>query len=97
MGYIFWREKTADAVAQEMGISVKEAQAKLKSTVNTYISQSRPPPKELFSGIAQTCSTEPRQSPVNEAKVLGSLPIAVNPTFCYPETGCAEGSGCRRP
>ena len=31
MGYIFWREKTADAVAQEMGISVKEAQAKLKS------------------------------------------------------------------
>ena len=31
MGYIFWREKTADAVAQEMGISVKEAQTKLKS------------------------------------------------------------------
>ncbi|MEW9922190.1 aspartate--tRNA ligase [Marimonas sp. MJW-29] len=31
MGYIFWREKTADSVAQEMGISVKEAQAKLKS------------------------------------------------------------------
>ena len=31
MGYIFWREKTADAVAQAMGISVKEAQAKLKS------------------------------------------------------------------
>ena len=31
MGYIFWREKTADAVAQEMGISVKEAQVKLKS------------------------------------------------------------------
>ncbi|KIN75111.1 Aspartyl-tRNA synthetase [Sulfitobacter noctilucae] len=31
MGYIFWREKTADAVAQEMGIPVKEAQAKLKS------------------------------------------------------------------
>ena len=31
MGYIFWREKTADAVAQEMGITVKEAQAKLKS------------------------------------------------------------------
>ncbi|MCK0095476.1 aspartate--tRNA ligase [Yoonia sp. F2084L] len=31
MGYIFWREKTADAVAQELGISVKEAQAKLKS------------------------------------------------------------------
>ena len=31
MGYIFWREKTADAVAQELGIPVKEAQAKLKS------------------------------------------------------------------
>ena len=31
MGYIFWREKTADSVAQELGISVKEAQAKLKS------------------------------------------------------------------
>lgn len=31
MGYIFWREKTADAVAQEMGISVKEAQAQLRS------------------------------------------------------------------
>ena len=31
MGYIFWREKTADAVAQEMGITVKEAQAKMKS------------------------------------------------------------------
>ncbi|MEQ3711325.1 MAG: aspartate--tRNA ligase [Tateyamaria sp.] len=31
MGYIFWREKTADSVAQEMGIPVKEAQAKLKS------------------------------------------------------------------
>ncbi len=31
MGYIFWREKTADAVAQELGITVKEAQAKLKS------------------------------------------------------------------
>ncbi len=31
MGYIFWREKTADAVAQELGISVKEAQAKMKS------------------------------------------------------------------
>jgi len=31
MGYIFWREKTADAVAQELGLSVKEAQAKLKS------------------------------------------------------------------
>ncbi|GAA6208252.1 aspartate--tRNA ligase [Cognatishimia sp. WU-CL00825] len=31
MGYIFWREKTADAVAQELGIKVKEAQAKLKS------------------------------------------------------------------
>ncbi|MDU8927329.1 aspartate--tRNA ligase [Alisedimentitalea sp. MJ-SS2] len=31
MGYIFWREKTADAVAQEMGITVKEAAAKLKS------------------------------------------------------------------
>ena len=31
MGYIFWREKTADAVAQELGISVKEAQDKLKS------------------------------------------------------------------
>ncbi len=31
MGYIFWREKTADAVAQDMGIPVKEAQAKLKS------------------------------------------------------------------
>ncbi|MGC1506018.1 MAG: aspartate--tRNA ligase [Sulfitobacter sp.] len=31
MGYIFWREKTADAVAQEMGITVKEAQVKLKS------------------------------------------------------------------
>jgi aspartyl-tRNA synthetase len=31
MGYIFWREKTADAVAQELGVSVKEAQAKLKS------------------------------------------------------------------
>ncbi|VAV92477.1 Aspartyl-tRNA synthetase @ Aspartyl-tRNA(Asn) synthetase, partial [hydrothermal vent metagenome] len=31
MGYIFWREKTADAVAQELSITVKEAQAKLKS------------------------------------------------------------------
>lgn len=31
MGYIFWREKTADSVAQELGIPVKEAQAKLKS------------------------------------------------------------------
>ena len=31
MGYIFWREKTADSVAQEQGISVKDAQAKLKS------------------------------------------------------------------
>ena len=31
MGYIFWRNKTADAVAQELGISVKEANAKLKS------------------------------------------------------------------
>lgn len=31
MGYIFWREKTADAVAQELGVPVKEAQAKLKS------------------------------------------------------------------
>ena len=31
MGYIFWREKTADAVAQELGITVKEAQANLKS------------------------------------------------------------------
>ena len=31
MGYIFWREKTADAVAQELGITVKEAQAKLSS------------------------------------------------------------------
>ena len=31
MGYIFWREKTADAVAQELGITVKEAQAKMKS------------------------------------------------------------------
>ena len=31
MGYIFWRDKTADAVAQELGISVKEAQARLKS------------------------------------------------------------------
>ena len=31
MGYIFWRDKTADAVAQEMGIPVKEAAAKLKS------------------------------------------------------------------
>ena len=31
MGYIFWRDKTADSVAQEMGISVKEAQAKLSS------------------------------------------------------------------
>jgi len=31
MGYIFWREKTADAVAQELGVSVKEAQAKMKS------------------------------------------------------------------
>ncbi|MDG0990683.1 MAG: aspartate--tRNA ligase [Yoonia sp.] len=30
MGYIFWREKTADSVAQELGITVKEAQAKLK-------------------------------------------------------------------
>ena len=32
MGYIFWREKTADAVAQELGIPVKEAAAKLKSS-----------------------------------------------------------------
>jgi len=31
MGYIFWREKTADAVAQELGIKVKEAQVMLKS------------------------------------------------------------------
>jgi len=31
MGYIFWREKTADSVAQERGIKVKEAQALLKS------------------------------------------------------------------
>ncbi|WP_458789933.1 aspartate--tRNA ligase [Yoonia sp. MH D7] len=31
MGYIFWREKTADSVAQELGITVKEAQAKMKS------------------------------------------------------------------
>jgi aspartyl-tRNA synthetase len=31
MGYIFWREKTADSVAQELGIPVKEAQAKLKA------------------------------------------------------------------
>ena len=31
MGYIFWREKTADSVAQELGIKVKEAQAKMKS------------------------------------------------------------------
>ena len=31
MGYIFWRDKTADTVAQELGISVKDAQAKLKS------------------------------------------------------------------
>ena len=31
MGYIFWRVKTADAVAQELGIKVKEAQAMLKS------------------------------------------------------------------
>ncbi len=31
MGYIFWRDKTADSVAQELGITVKEAQAKLKS------------------------------------------------------------------
>ncbi len=31
MGYIFWRNKTADAVAQELGISVKEAAARLKS------------------------------------------------------------------
>ncbi len=31
MGYIFWREKTADAVAQQLGIKVKEAQAMLKS------------------------------------------------------------------
>ena len=30
MGYIFWRDKTADSVAQELGITVKEAQAKLK-------------------------------------------------------------------
>ncbi len=30
MGYIFWREKIADSVAQELGITVKEAQAKLK-------------------------------------------------------------------
>ena len=31
MGYIFWRDKTADSVAQELGIKVKEAQAMLKS------------------------------------------------------------------
>ena len=31
MGYIFWREKTADSVAQELGITVKEAQVKLKA------------------------------------------------------------------
>ncbi len=29
MGYIFWREKTADSVAQEMGITVAAAKAKL--------------------------------------------------------------------
>jgi len=29
MGYIFWREKTADSVAQEFGITVKEARVKL--------------------------------------------------------------------
>ncbi len=31
MGYIFWRDKTADSVAQELGIPVKDAQAKLAS------------------------------------------------------------------
>ncbi|MDQ2090118.1 aspartate--tRNA ligase [Marimonas arenosa] len=31
MGYIFWRDKTADAVAQELGIPIKDAAAKLKS------------------------------------------------------------------
>ncbi len=31
MGYIFWRDKTADSVAQELGITVKEAQAKMKA------------------------------------------------------------------
>ncbi len=31
MGYIFWRDKSADSVAQELGIKVKEAQAMLKS------------------------------------------------------------------
>ena len=31
MGYIFWRDKTADSVAQEQGITVNEAQAKLKA------------------------------------------------------------------
>jgi len=31
MGYIFWREKTADSVAQELVLTVKEAQAKLKA------------------------------------------------------------------
>ena len=31
MGYIFWREKTADSVAKELGIPVKEAQARLIS------------------------------------------------------------------
>jgi aspartyl-tRNA synthetase len=31
MGYIFWRDKTAESVAQEMGITVNAARAKMKS------------------------------------------------------------------
>jgi aspartyl-tRNA synthetase len=31
MGYIFWREKTVDSIAQELGITVQAARAKLES------------------------------------------------------------------
>ncbi|PCJ08255.1 MAG: aspartate--tRNA ligase [Rhodobacteraceae bacterium] len=31
MGYIFWRKQSADAIAQELGITVKEVNAKIKS------------------------------------------------------------------
>lgn len=31
MGYIFWRKQSADSIAQELGISVKEVNAKIKA------------------------------------------------------------------
>jgi len=39
MGYIFWREKTADSVAQELGITVKEAQAKLPDLLKASLAR----------------------------------------------------------